>query len=168
MTKYKISLVGNFAVGKTSVVSRFVRNTFNKDYLTTIGVKVDTKIVNYEKEPEQLIIWDIAGRENYNNIEYTYLRGSTGILLVCDGTRANTLRAAINLKQSIDERFGKLPCVLVINKSDLETTWQITSEDMQKLKNDGFDVFIVSAKSEDNQTVENAFLTLYKKIKSVY
>jgi len=85
-------------------------------------------------------------------------------LLVCDGTRAHSLETALRLKNSVDQRYGSMPFVLLINKSDLIDKWQIKKSDIEKLKSQGFEVFITSAKLLDENNVEEAFAALTKKI----
>ena len=84
----KICMLGDFGVGKTSLVSRFVRNTFSEKYLTTVGVKVDSKEVDRGgRGPLKLVVWDIAGKSALDALNMSYLRGASGLLLVADGTR---------------------------------------------------------------------------------
>ena len=154
----KVCMVGDFGVGKTSSVERFVKNEFSDKYLTTIGVKVDTKIIKVGSSEVKLVIWDIAGRNRFGNIEFTYLRGSASYLLVVDGTRRTTLSTALELRDSIEERYGQIPYVMLINKSDLQDEWEVTDADIADLKNQDITVYITSAKSGDN--IEQAFIDL--------
>ena len=154
----KVCMVGDFGVGKTSSVERFVNNVFSDKYLTTIGVKVDTKVIEVNNAEIKLVVWDIAGRNRFGNIEFTYLRGSASYLLVVDGTRRSTLVTALELRDSIEERYGQIPYVMLINKADLEEEWEITEEDISDLKSQEVKVFITSAKTGDN--IEEAFIEL--------
>ena len=154
----KVCMVGDFGVGKTSSVERFVNNIFSDKYLTTIGVKVDTKVVKVNNKEVKLVVWDIAGRNRFGNIEFTYLSGSASYLLVVDGTRRSTLVTALELRDSIEERYGQIPYVMLINKADLEDEWEMTEEDISDLKNQDIKVFITSAKTGDN--IEQAFIEL--------
>ena len=154
----KVCMVGDFGVGKTSSVERFVNNIFSDKYLTTIGVKVDTKVVKVNNTKVKLVVWDIAGRNRFGNIEFTYLRGSASYLLVVDGTRRSTLVTALELRDSIEERYGQIPYVMLINKADLVDEWEMTEEDISDLKNQDIKVFITSAKTGDN--IVQAFIEL--------
>ena len=154
----KVCMVGDFGVGKTSSVERFVKNEFSDKYLTTIGVKVDTKIIKVGSSEVKLVIWDIAGRNRFGNIEFTYLRGSASYLLVVDGTRRTTLSTALELRDSIEERYGQIPYVMLINKSDLQNEWEVTDADIADLKSQDIKVYVTSAKSGDN--IEQAFIDL--------
>lgn len=156
----KICMVGDFGVGKTSAVARFVHNVFSEKYQTTIGVKVDTKMVDGEKGPLKLVIWDIAGRNKFGNVEFTYLRGSAAYILVVDGTRRSTYETAMALRKSIEARYGELPFVLLVNKADLQDQWCIEQSEIDKLRASGVPVFISSAKSGDR--IDAAFKALSK------
>jgi len=97
----KVCLLGDFGVGKTSLVRRVVKNEFSEKYLTTVGVKMDTKLITVNDElAVKLIIWDIAGEGCLKKVAQTYLRGAAGFLLVVDGTRSSTLDCAINMKKA--------------------------------------------------------------------
>ncbi len=121
----KLCLIGDFGVGKTSLVNRYVREIFDDRYLTTVGVKIDTKVVEVNGAPMKLVIWDIAGTEEANAVYRSYLRGMAGFLLVADGTRAYTLDNALKLKDSIVQQMGDLPWVGLLNKADLVDEWEI-------------------------------------------
>lgn len=116
----KICLLGDFAVGKTSLVARFVHQTFNERYLTTVGVKVDTRsIQRSDGQSCKLVLWDLAGVTRLNPAGRAYISGAHGLLYVCDGTRRETLESAIELKEQVDALLGARPALLLVNKSDL-------------------------------------------------
>jgi len=155
----KICILGDFAVGKTSLVARFVNNEFSDKYLTTVGVKMDTKLVNVNDNLKiKLIIWDIAGENTFKKISQTYLRGSAGFLLVIDGTRLTTLEAALDIKQNILALLGNIPFVVLINKIDLTEQWEIDDEQIARLNLEEKQIFFTSAKS--GKHVEDAFSIL--------
>lgn len=156
----KICMVGDFGAGKTSSVARFVHNVFSEKYQTTIGVKVDTKQVATKTGNLKLVIWDIAGRNKFGNVEFTYLRGSAAYILVVDGTRANTLDTALALRKSIEARYGEIPFVMLLNKADLVDQWVIDESRIKELRDEGISLFITSAKNGDE--IENAFKALTK------
>src|SRR5512137_2984989 len=91
----KICLLGDYAVGKTSLVRRFVYNLFEDKYLSTIGVKVSRKVVAVPRGDEVVelvvMLWDLAGSEEFDSVRASYLRGASGALLVCDITQRSTL-----------------------------------------------------------------------------
>lgn len=154
----KVSLLGSFAVGKTSLVARFVKSMFSEDYHTTIGVKVDKKIVEVAGAELKLMIWDIAGKDDFFEPPESYLKGSAGFLMVIDGTRGATLQVARNMRQRMSDTVGEIPFVALINKVDLRDDWEITDEEIEGLRGEGFPVLLTSAKTGEN--VEEAFLHL--------
>lgn len=143
----KICIIGDFAVGKTSTVERFVNRQFSEKYQTTIGVKVDTKEILVDGVDLKLIIWDIAGTDKFGEIEFSYLRGASGYIMVADGTRSNTLASAQDLRAQVEGRYGDLPYVLLINKSDLSHSWDVTDDNINFLRNTCANVFVTSAKT---------------------
>ena len=109
MIKKKICLVGAFAVGKTSLVQRYVHSIFSEKYHTTVGVKVDRKRVVVDEIPTELIIWDLHGEDAFQSVRMHYLRGASGCIYVADGTRAVTLDVALDLRIRVEEAIGKVP-----------------------------------------------------------
>lgn len=156
----KICVVGDFAVGKTSVIERFVNNHFSEKYLTTVGVKIDTKEVLLAERniSIKLIIWDVAGADEFGAKEFAYLRGASGFIFVADGTRAHTLTSALNLKQQVFERDGVRPAVLLLNKRDLAGMWQIDDKELESLRSKFDEVHQTSAKTGED--VEAALTAL--------
>jgi small GTP-binding protein len=162
MIQKKICMLGSFAVGKTSLVRRFVENMFSDKYLTTIGVKIEKKIIRFEKEEVTLIVWDIAGENGYHHINSTYMRGMGGYLLVADKTRMSTLNTALEIQAKVQQVYPDIPYILLINKMDLTGQWDIEDSAIEKLKSEGRDIIMTSAKT--GQNVEEAFQHLAIKV----
>jgi small GTP-binding protein len=162
MLQKKICTLGANAVGKTSLLSRFIKSLFSEKYLTTIGVKVDKKIVRVDEQEVMLMLWDLAGEDEYLQLRTSYLRGASGYLLVVDRTRPQTLETALSLKRRVDTELGELPVIVVFNKSDMQDELKIATSDINQFAQQGFDVFETSAKT--GQGVEEAFLSLTKNI----
>lgn len=158
MISKKVCMLGGFAVGKTSLVARFVHGLFSEKYLTTIGVKIDKKAVRLDEETLDLVLWDIYGEDDYQRVRMSYLRGASGLLLVADGTRRDTLEVARGLRLTARDHVGPVPAVLVINKADLARSWEIGADEVDALRSQGWTVLETSAKSGDG--VEAAFTTL--------
>lgn len=156
--KMKVCMLGAFAVGKTSLVQRFVNSIFSEKYKTTLGVKIDKKTVLVENQHIDLILWDLAGEDEFMKVRNSYLRGSNGVILVADGTRPETLETAVQLNQQVEGEVGSIPFVLLLNKSDLKLTWLFQYERIQELKESGWIVIEVSAL--ENNNVEFAFQKL--------
>jgi small GTP-binding protein len=158
----KICMLGAFAVGKTSLVKRYVSSVFSETYLTTVGVKIDKKAVQLAGKVINLILWDLAGEDDIASLRMSYLRGSAGYVLVADGTRRATLDVAVSLRARVDAEVGVLPFVLLLNKSDLVDQWAITDTDIAGLRNDGWWVQPSSART--GAGVEEAFTDLAVRI----
>ncbi len=150
--------MGAFAVGKTSLVKRFVSSLFAEKYHTTLGVKVEKKVVATALGEVMLMIWDLAGEDEFIGVDLEYMRGAAGYLLVADGTRRSSLERAVALKERICERIGAVPFLLLINKVDLEHGWEIADSDIAELSTKGWRILRTSAKS--GQGVEAAFIAL--------
>ena len=155
-------MLGTSSVGKTSLVRRFVQSVFSEKYHTTLGVKVDKKVVKSGDDLVCLMLWDIEGEDRFYRIKQNYLRGLAGYLLVADGTRPASLDAAIRLKSNIASTFRDAPHLLVLNKSDLHDEWCLQAEDIKKIASAGFTVVSTSAKTGEN--VENVFTKLVQLI----
>jgi len=154
----KVCMLGDFGVGKTSLVARFVRNTFSDQYLTTVGVKVDTREVALDgRDPIKLVIWDIAGRSALDVLNMSYLRGASGLLLVADGTRESTLRAALDLLMQSRALLPDAHAVLLVNKLDLVERWEVAPATLAELRRT-LPVYETSARFGDG--VERAFIDM--------
>jgi len=154
MSKKKICMVGDFAVGKTSLTQRFVNNVFSDKYLTTIGVKIDTAEVNDTK----VILWDVAGRDSLSPVNVSYLVGAAGVVLVADGTRETTVNNLYEIWRTIVDRIGDVPAVVAVN-------WRVEESDLERFSELGWPVFFTSAK--DDQNVESVFAALIDKINAL-
>lgn len=152
---YKICLLGDFGVGKTSLVARFVRSTFSDKYMTTVGVKVDSKEVDLVGGGQcKLVVWDIAGRSALDALGLHYLRGSSALLLVADGTRESSLNSALNLLMQSRALLPDALAVLAVNKLDLVERWEVAPTTLAELRR-SLPVFETSALSGDG--VESVF-----------
>lgn len=160
----KVCVVGDFAVGKTSVIERFVNNQFSDKYLTTVGVKIDTTELEFEDlgVHHKLVIWDVAGSDRFSHAEFAYLRGASGYLFVADGTRPDTLRAIEDLRSQINEQYGDKSAVLLVNKNDLKADFAISDDTIAALAGSFDYCCTTSAKTGDN--VEQAIARLARRI----
>lgn len=165
MTRKKICMLGAFAVGKTSLVERFVKSLFNARYQTSLGVKIDKKSLVIGDQTLELILWDLAGEDEFVSLRLPYLRGASGLLLVVDGTRPETLDTALALRDKAVTELGEVPFVMLLNKADLADEWHIDPRDIERLLARGWTVLETSAKS--GRGVEEAFVTLGKEMLEV-
>ncbi len=162
MIKKKICMIGAFAVGKTSLVKRFVSSVFTDKYLTTVGVKIDKKSVSIDGEDVDLVLWDIHGEDEFQKVRTSYLRGASGYFLVVDGTRQSTLETALKLYQRASDTIGDVPFICLINKADLVQEWEF-DHNYFKASPD-IECLVINTSAKDGQGVEEAFLTLTKKM----
>lgn len=135
MIKKKICLLGAFAVGKTSLVRRFVSGFFEERYMSTIGVKIDRRSLRVGGREIDLIIWDIAGGVPESCASPVYLSGLAGYLIVGDGTRPVTCEAAVDLIKYVGDQEGVKPNILLLNKVDLTSDWRLDDAREEELKN---------------------------------
>ena len=108
----KICLIGDFAVGKTSLIRRFTESRFSDTYLSTIGVRVSRRVVQIADTPPTtltMLIWDTAGSEPFTTIVQSYYRGARGAALVCDLTRSDTAAALERYAQEFLQ-IGRASC----------------------------------------------------------
>jgi len=158
MISKKVCMLGGYAVGKTSLVKRFVRGVFSEKYLTTIGVKIDKKEVRVGDVDVSLVLWDLAGENGFEKVRLSYLRGASGYLLVVDGTRRASLDVALEVQRKAQATLGAVPFLVLVNKGDLRDQWTVLATDIQALEAKGWRVLITSAK--EGLAVDDAFLLL--------
>ena len=158
MIQKKICMLGSFAVGKTSLVRQYVESLFSEKYQTTLGVKVDKKRVQYKDRTVNLLLWDIQGEEEFQELTGSYIRGAAGYLLVVDGSRPETLETAFDIQERTWKSIGEVPFVVLLNKSDLAGQWALDKERMALLAEKNWQVVRTSAKTGEG--VEAAFRLL--------
>jgi small GTP-binding protein len=158
IVQQKICMLGAFAVGKTSLVSRFVDDSFSDAYLSTVGVKISKKTVPTESAMVDLIIWDIYGEDEFQKMRTAYLSGASGFLLVVDVTRPATLDVAQSLQALMERTSSALPFLVLLNKSDLAERSLIDAKALAPLR--ARDWRIVSTSAKTGEGVEAAFREL--------
>jgi small GTP-binding protein len=121
--KFKLVMIGDFAVGKTSLVKRYVYDIFDDTYLTTIGVKVLRKDITASldggEQPVSFLIWDIGGEERFNSVSQQYLKGASAALIVADMTRQNTIDNIANHYDMFRQHNPGSIAAIALNKIDL-------------------------------------------------
>ena len=148
----KIVLIGHFGVGKSSLLRRFVENTFTDNYVVTIGVHIMKKEVSLDAGNVTLILWDVEGTDDFTKYRPSYLMGASSFVYVFDASRAVTYN---DLKYNLDHLKGKYPNVpihVIGNKVDLVDRDQLL-ENLKK--QDAQHNYLSSAKSGEN--VEQLF-----------
>lgn len=152
----KICLLGGFSVGKTSLIRQFVEGQFNDKYLSTIGVKISRKRLERTDHMLDLIVWDLAGGDNFTKQASSYLRGTTGAIIVCDLTRADTLTYLYTYAEQIRAVNPDATIVIAGNKVDLIEERLITDEELETAVSElNAPYLLTSAKTGEN--VEEAF-----------
>lgn len=154
MLQKKVCLLGASAVGKTSLVKRFVEGIFSEKYLTTIGVKIDKKQIELSNQCVQFMLWDIEGIDRYCGFQSKYLRGAAAYIIVTDNSRAQSLLEGIEIHQMARETTD-VPAILAINKSDLNEKWHWGEREVAEFSQDFLECFYTSAKTGDQ--VETMF-----------
>ncbi len=115
----KVCLIGDFSVGKTSLIRRYVEGRFEDKYLSTIGVKISRKTLNRESHQLNLIVWDLAGGEGFSGYPSSYLRGAAGALIVFDLTRPKTFESVKSYREQFLAKNSELAVITLGNKIDL-------------------------------------------------
>lgn len=154
----KIVLMGRYGVGKTSLVSRFVDNTFSDKYLSSIGVNISKKQIYLNNTIMQLMIWDIAGESKLNKASLSYLKGASGVIYTIDTGRPDTYFEASQEIKMLNEITGYIPLAIAANKIDIS---QGKPDWILKTPND-IPLFETSAKTGNN--VDSVFDWLSKKM----
>ncbi len=155
----KIILLGNFGVGKTSLVRQFVFSKFSDEYMTTIGVRIDKKVVELNGKEIPMIIWDIAGESTHQKIPNSYKLGAHGVIYVIDILRPSTYQSIESEILSLEKLLPNAPIVKVANKIDLLTENERT-EIVNELPLSNY--VLCSAKTGEN--VASAFEFLAERI----
>jgi small GTP-binding protein len=148
----KICLLGEFAVGKTSLVRHFIEGRFDDRYLSTIGVKISRRQLTRPYGKLNLLLWDLAGSDEFNGQSRTnYLRGAAGALIVCDLTRGETLSGFRRYVDQIQAVGLSIPLVFVGNKVDLPESRAISEAELAAIAQEfGAPYFVSSAKTGEN------------------
>ncbi|MEE6475053.1 hypothetical protein FKM82_010599 [Ascaphus truei] len=121
---FKVLVIGELGVGKTSIIKRYVHQLFSQHYRATIGVDFALKVINWDnKTLVRLQLWDIAGQERFGNMTRVYYKEAVAAFVVFDVTRGSTFEAIAKWKTDLDSKVflpngGPIPAVLLANKCD--------------------------------------------------
>jgi len=156
MLNKKVCMLGSLAVGKTSLIRRFVSSVFSDDNLSAVGVKISQKALVLDGREINLRLWDLEGPDEYDEAGLSYLKGASGLLFVIDGTREPTLAQALETREPGLKVAGlSTPHLFLVNKNDLREEWRLSEAGLGALRDLGGEVLEVSAKTGEN--VEKAF-----------
>ena len=160
----KVVIVGDSGVGKTNIMSKYLKNEFHEDSKATVGVEFGSKQFNIQGHQVKAQIWDTAGQERYKAITSAYYKGAKGAFIVYDISRKNTFDSISRWVSDITATADKkITLILIGNKSDLEDQRQVTKEQgEEKAKEFGFAFLETSASSGDN--LEKAFSLMINEV----
>ncbi|MFW9834847.1 MAG: GTP-binding protein [Candidatus Thorarchaeota archaeon] len=158
---FKLVFLGEGAVGKTSLVGRYVYDSFEGDYLATIGTDIHVKMVHVDETVVKLVIWDIAGQDNFAQLRRAYYMNASGAFFVFDTTRPETIERVDEWLNALFAVTGKIPIVLLENKVDLESAIE---ESMKKAVKEKHSVPILQTSAKEDTNVEEAFREMTREI----
>lgn len=154
---FKIVVIGDTGVGKTSLINQFILKKFEKDYISTIGVNIllkDLELeVNNVSNKVQLMFWDVGGQEKFSNVRHMFYKGANAAIVVYDLTRPATFLKVPDFLQDLENTLQKkIPFVILGNKDDLQDMRHVEPENAEKLREtkNGLAFFETSAKTGDN------------------
>ena len=165
--KFKIMILGESMVGKTSLINRYTLDVFGGKYLCTVGIDFQKKIIEMNGKKILLQIWDTAGQERYRNINKSYFQQSNAFILAYDMTNTDSFdQISYWIKEVCEKTDDRIKSILVATKVDLEDNREVSTEDGEKLaKEHNLEFFETSAK--DNINIKEAFENLVSQILSV-
>lgn len=158
----KVCLIGDFAVGKTSLIRRFTESRFSESYLSTIGIRVSRKtlqILDPSLQTLTLLIWDTAGSEPFTNVVRSYYRGARGAALVCDTTRTETVTSLVQYAREFHDVNPDVPLVIMANKIDLRGARAVPNEQILEIAH-LLDAPLFFTSARTGEGVEEAFQRL--------
>ena len=167
---FKIILVGDYGVGKSTSIYRFVENKFKANYVPTLGVQITKKSFEIDGNSIDLMIWDLAGQDRYLMVRQRFYTDTEGILLLYDITRKSSLEHVSRWYKEVLKHAGKIPIILIGNKIDLEDKREVTNEEViSHLQENNIDVkFKIETSAKEGVKTEEAFLFLVKHLIDKY
>ena len=164
---FKIIVIGDSSVGKTNLLSRFVKNQFSTDSKPTIGVDFATKTVSIDRKNIKVQVWDTAGQERFKAFSSAYYNGSHAAIIVYDISNRESFENVKNwvLELKTHLEIKNLVVMLIGNKSDLENVRAITEEEGRSLAEE-YDFFFMetSAKKNEANEVSKAFMVIIEEV----
>ena len=164
----KVVIIGDSSVGKTNIMTKYLKNEFHEDSKATVGVEFGTKVFSIENHTIKAQIWDTAGQERYKSITNAYYKGAKGAFVVYDITRKETFNSIdkwiTDLRASADK---KINIILIGNKSDMENYREVTKEQgLEKSK--AFGVAFMETSAYNGENVEKAFDIMLQQVFNIY
>ncbi|KAF7684770.1 GTP-binding protein YPT1 [Astathelohania contejeani] len=168
---FKLILIGNSGVGKTCLINRYTDNTYDTNYISTIGVDFKIKTVKIDSEISKLLIWDTAGQERFRTITSSYYRGAHGIIIVFDMTDEESFKDVEGWLEEIRKHGSEEVEILLLgNKIDMESKICIKDEDVYKLleRNNITKGCFYQTSAKENIKVSDVFEDLTKRLMEKY
>jgi Ras-related protein Rab-11A len=171
--RFKITLLGEGAVGKTSLRRTYLGETFERDYTMTLGADFATKTIKIGEDDITIIIWDLAGQPRFSAVREGFYKGTRGALLVFDLTRPDSYEQLANWVRELlrNNNYKKVPLVLIGNKVDLRGSMYSTipAEYGEKYAKalegwSGYEIPYIETSAKYGDNVEKAFHILIKQI----
>lgn len=156
---FKLLLIGDSGVGKSSLLLRFADNSYTGNYITTIGVDFKIRTVTIDNQRVKLQIWDTAGQERFRTITSTYYRGTHGVVVVYDVTNASTFKSIQRWLLEIDQYCSSVSRILVGNKND-DAIKKVVSTDEGRNLAHSYGIDLVETSAKDDINVEDVFLKI--------
>ena len=161
---FKVLLLGDAGVGKTSLMWRFSEDVFNKTYISTIGIDFKLRTIEVQGKRVRLQVWDTAGQERFHAISVSYYRTAVGIMLVYDITRRRSFENIAKWLRNIDEHAKEDVIKLLIgNKCDLHGPRAVKREEGEKLAEE-YDMSFFETSAKENESIEEAFECIAKEV----
>lgn len=161
---FKVLLLGDAGVGKTSLMWRFSEDVFNKTYISTIGIDFKLRTIEVQGKRVRLQVWDTAGQERFHAISVSYYRTAVGIMLVYDITRRRSFENIAKWLRNIDEHAKEDVIKLLIgNKCDLHGPRTVKREEGEKLAEE-YDMSFFETSAKENESIEEAFECIAKEV----
>lgn len=160
---FKLLIIGDSGVGKSSLLLRFADNTFTGNYITTIGVDFKIRTVDIDGEKVKLQIWDTAGQERFRTITSTYYRGTHGVIVVYDVTSGDSFANVKRWLHEIEQNCEVVNRILVGNKNDTPDRKVVLTEDAQRFA-DQMAIQLFETSAKENINVEEMFLAITRQV----
>lgn len=161
---FKVLLLGDAGVGKTSLMWRFSDDVFNQTYISTIGIDLKLRTIDVEGKKVRLQVWDTAGQERFHAISVSYYRTAVGIMLVYDITRRRSFENIAKWLRNIDEHAQEDVVKLLIgNKCDMQQPRDVKREEGEMLA-DEYDMSFFETSAKENESIDEAFECIAREI----
>ncbi|XP_046682710.1 ras-related protein Rab-35 [Homalodisca vitripennis] len=160
---FKLLIIGDSDVGKSSLLVRFADNTFSGNYITTIGVDFKIRTVEVDGEKVKLQIWDTAGQERFRTITSTYYRGTHGVIVVYDVTSGESFANVKRWLHEIEQNCEVVNRILVGNKNDAPDRKVVLTEDAQRFA-DQMRIQLFETSAKENINVEEMFMAITRQV----